>query len=67
MPWTCPKCGVRVGSAYSLPRTDLTYTCPVCRLALAFNGVRKKMEPARLPPDTTDREPVEPTQRRLEK
>ena len=60
MPWSCPKCGVLVGTgapSQPEPRVETTYTCPVCHLELAFNPAKKKMVPASLPPDRSRRKP----------
>jgi hypothetical protein len=49
MPWTCPKCGLRVGHGdehHPLPQSGVTYHCPVCRLRVTFDPVRNKMVPA---------------------
>src|SRR5262245_42788577 len=49
MPWTCPKCGLRVGHGnpeHPLPRPGVLYRCPVCRLELTFDPATNKMRPA---------------------
>jgi hypothetical protein len=40
-----------------LPRTDMTYACPVCHLKLSFDPGKKRMEPASVPPDENDDKP----------
>jgi hypothetical protein len=52
MPWTCPKCGLRVGHGdehQPLPKSGTIYRCPVCRLELVFDPLRKKMTPVARP------------------
>jgi hypothetical protein len=54
MPWTCPKCGLRVGHGdenQPLPRSSTVYRCPVCHLELAFDPIRNKMAPVVPPKD----------------
>jgi hypothetical protein len=54
MPWTCPKCGLRVGHGdehHPLPQSGVPYRCPVCQLVLMFDPVTKKMAPAPTPPE----------------
>ena len=54
MPWTCPKCGLRVGHGdenQPLPRSGTVYSCPVCHLELAFDPTRNKMTPITPPKD----------------
>jgi hypothetical protein len=53
MPWTCPACSTQIRPAVAhhgdLPRTDVVYRCPVCRLELVFNSTSNTLMPAPLP------------------
>ena len=55
MPWRCPACGTSVQHTTALPRADLVYRCPVCRLQMIFNPALEKMQP--LPPTGDQGEP----------
>jgi hypothetical protein len=51
MPWSCPKCGVRIGAgAPTQPSAGTPYECPVCHLNLAFDPSTKKMAAATTAP-----------------
>jgi predicted Zn-ribbon and HTH transcriptional regulator len=60
MPWKCPACGTSIQHREDLPRVNVVYRCPICRLELVADLRSRKLMLAPITEANRETQPLRP-------